>query len=95
MLASKEDKWDSYKKECIERMEELSEVFLGTKPLTRVEKNGMCAVFCFFYAWKCKKQLFVKSNACRGVVSLRDAVHVLSRSACLRTSSCREFDGLV
>ena len=40
MLSSKKDNWNLYKKECIERMEELSEVFSGTKPLTRVEKNG-------------------------------------------------------
>lgn len=39
MLAEKQDKWEAYKKEGRERMEELSEVFSGTKPLTRVEKN--------------------------------------------------------
>lgn len=36
----KQNKWEKYKKEGVERMMELSEVFLGTKPLTRVEKNG-------------------------------------------------------
>ena len=41
MFSTKKSKWDSYKKECIDRMDELSEVFSGTKPLTRVEKNGM------------------------------------------------------
>lgn len=40
MLASKKDKWDLYKNECVGRMDELGEVFSGTKPLTRVEKNG-------------------------------------------------------
>ena len=40
MLKEKESKWDNYKKECVERMVELSEVFSGTKPLTRIEKNG-------------------------------------------------------
>ena len=44
MLAEKQDKWEMYKKEARERMEELSEVFSGTKPLTRVEKNGGCTV---------------------------------------------------
>ena len=44
MLAEKQDKWEMYKKEARERMEELSEVFSGTKPLTRVEKNGGCMV---------------------------------------------------
>nr|XP_054772878.1 LOW QUALITY PROTEIN: WASH complex subunit 5-like [Lytechinus pictus] len=39
MLAEKHDKWDSYKTEGVERMAELSEVFSGTKPLTRVAKN--------------------------------------------------------
>ncbi|XP_071483871.1 WASH complex subunit 5-like [Diadema antillarum] len=39
MLAEKEDKWNTYKTEGIERMTELAEVFSGTKPLTRVAKN--------------------------------------------------------
>lgn len=40
MLAEKQLKWESYKKEGSERMMELAEVFSGVKPLTRVEKNG-------------------------------------------------------
>lgn len=40
MLAEKQLKWESYKKEGSERMTELAEVFSGVKPLTRVEKNG-------------------------------------------------------
>ena len=40
MLSEKKEKWESYKREGVERMTELSEVFSGTKPLTRVEKNG-------------------------------------------------------
>ncbi|XP_047143782.1 WASH complex subunit 5 isoform X1 [Hydra vulgaris] len=39
MLSSKKNKWESCKKECVDRMDELSEVFSGTKPLTRIEKN--------------------------------------------------------
>ncbi|XP_076082010.1 WASH complex subunit 5-like isoform X2 [Mytilus galloprovincialis] len=39
MLNEKENKWDEHKKEGTERMQELGEVFSGTKPLTRVEKN--------------------------------------------------------
>ncbi|XP_071117463.1 WASH complex subunit 5-like [Haliotis cracherodii] len=39
MLLDKQTKWESYKKEGHERMQELSEVFSGTKPLTRVERN--------------------------------------------------------
>uniref|UniRef100_A0A3B3T2B3 WASH complex subunit 5 n=1 Tax=Paramormyrops kingsleyae TaxID=1676925 RepID=A0A3B3T2B3_9TELE len=39
MLAEKQVKWESYKKEGSERMTELAEVFSGVKPLTRVEKN--------------------------------------------------------
>ncbi|KAK3601512.1 hypothetical protein CHS0354_027658 [Potamilus streckersoni] len=39
MLSEKQDKWETYKKEGGERIQELSEVFSGTKPLTRVEKN--------------------------------------------------------
>nr|XP_039258715.1 WASH complex subunit 5-like [Styela clava] len=39
MLKEKEGKWEKYKKEGVERMNELAEVFSGTKPLTRVAKN--------------------------------------------------------
>jgi len=40
MLGDKQTKWGVYKKEGSERIQELSDVFSGTKPLTRVEKNG-------------------------------------------------------
>ena len=40
LLVEKQEKWEAYKKEGSERMTELGEVFSGTKPLTRVEKNG-------------------------------------------------------
>ena len=40
LLAEKQQKWQVYQKEAAERMAELGEVFSGTKPLTRVEKNG-------------------------------------------------------
>jgi WASH complex subunit strumpellin len=40
MLEEKKAKWEENKKESRERIEELSDVFSGTKPLTRVEKNG-------------------------------------------------------
>lgn len=40
MLVEKQDNWEKYKLEGVERMTELSEVFSGTKPLTRVSKNG-------------------------------------------------------
>nr|XP_018671591.1 WASH complex subunit 5 isoform X1 [Ciona intestinalis] len=39
MLADKEMTWDRCKKEGVERMDELAEVFSGSKPLTRIEKN--------------------------------------------------------
>ena len=41
MLDEKKLKWEAHQKEGSERMQELSDVFSGTKPLTRVEKNGM------------------------------------------------------
>ena len=41
MLDEKQNKWESCKKECTERMQELADVFSGTKPLTRVAKNGI------------------------------------------------------
>ena len=40
MLDEKKLKWESHQKEGSERMQELSDVFSGTKPLTRVEING-------------------------------------------------------
>ena len=40
LFNEKQSKWEEYKKEGSERMTELGEVFSGTKPLTRVEKNG-------------------------------------------------------
>ncbi|KAH7976781.1 hypothetical protein HPB52_019444 [Rhipicephalus sanguineus] len=39
LLSVKHDKWNSMKKESTEHLKELSEVYSGTKPLTRVEKN--------------------------------------------------------
>lgn len=39
MLAEKQLKWESFRSEAAERMIEMAEVFSGTKPLTRVEKN--------------------------------------------------------
>ncbi|XP_071441255.1 WASH complex subunit 5 isoform X2 [Hetaerina americana] len=39
LLAEKQQRWENYKKESVERMQELSDVFSGAKPLTRVEKN--------------------------------------------------------
>ncbi|XP_037498148.1 WASH complex subunit 5 [Rhipicephalus sanguineus] len=40
LLSVKHDKWNSMKKESTEHLKELSEVYSGTKPLTRVEKNA-------------------------------------------------------
>ena len=45
MLEEKKTKWEANQKECSERITELSEVFSGQKPLTRVEKNGMKSVW--------------------------------------------------
>jgi len=45
MLDEKQDKWESYKTECTERMQELADVFSGTKPLTRVPKNGKYSIY--------------------------------------------------
>ena len=47
MLGEKQDKWEIYKKEGSERIQELSDVFSGTKPLTRVEKNGKAKLAIF------------------------------------------------
>ena len=40
MLSEKQKKWEMYKQESVDRMTELGEVFSGTKPLTRVTRNG-------------------------------------------------------
>lgn len=40
MLAQKQSQWEKHKVEGVERMDELSEVFSGIKPLTRIQKNG-------------------------------------------------------
>ena len=40
LLNDKQTKWNYYKKESYERISELAEVFSGTKPLTRIEKNS-------------------------------------------------------
>ena len=45
MLNEKHEKWDTYKTEGVERMTELAEVFSGTKPLTRVARNGQQSLF--------------------------------------------------
>ncbi|XP_071964498.1 WASH complex subunit 5-like [Antedon mediterranea] len=39
MLNEKQEKWEDYQKEGRERMEELGDVFSGTKPLTRIARN--------------------------------------------------------
>lgn len=39
MIEQKQTQWESLKKEACERTKELSEVFSGTKPLTRIAKN--------------------------------------------------------
>ena len=39
LLAEKEHKWEDLKREGVERMTELADVYSGSKPLTRVEKN--------------------------------------------------------
>lgn len=39
MVEDKQVQWESLKKEAKERTQELSEVFSGTKPLTRIAKN--------------------------------------------------------
>lgn len=60
MLVEKQQKWEEHKKEGSERMAELGEVFSGTKPLTRVEKNGQLSEFhdMFFLVFY-KKGLFI------------------------------------
>ncbi|ELU12274.1 hypothetical protein CAPTEDRAFT_155968 [Capitella teleta] len=47
MLDEKQLKWEAAKSEGVERMQELGDVFSGTKPLTRVQKNeNLQAWFC-------------------------------------------------
>lgn len=60
MLVEKQQKWEEHKKEGSERMAELGEVFSGTKPLTRVEKNGQLSEFhdVFFFWFFLQKRNF-------------------------------------
>ena len=58
MLDEKQNKWESCKKECTERMQELADVFSGTKPLTRVAKNGKLPLLAF--ADKIRTWLLIK-----------------------------------
>lgn len=66
MLAEKQLKWESYKKEGSERMIELAEVFSGVKPLTRVEKNGLIC----FTSFKSHKHIIS--------LAFKDVAYVLS-----------------
>ena len=45
LLEKKEAKWSSCQKETGERLLELADVFSGTKPLARVDKNENLQVF--------------------------------------------------
>lgn len=40
MLLGKGEKWKKDKQECMDRVLELADVFSGSKPLSRLEKNG-------------------------------------------------------
>jgi WASH complex subunit strumpellin len=40
LLSEKFDRWSANRKDAVERLVELANVFSGTIPLTRVEKNG-------------------------------------------------------
>ena len=61
MLAQKQDQWEKHRVEGVERMDELSEVFSGTKPLTRIQKNGTVLPLAGDIGWRLKLQyhLFV------------------------------------
>ncbi|KAL0270980.1 UNVERIFIED_CONTAM: hypothetical protein PYX00_008233 [Menopon gallinae] len=39
LLSEKQTKWENNRQDCVDRMNELSDVFSGNKPLTRIEKN--------------------------------------------------------
>lgn len=47
LLSEKFDRWTANRKEAVERLVELADVFSGTIPLTRVEKNGRRKFFFF------------------------------------------------
>jgi hypothetical protein len=40
-LSEKRQRWVEYQNEAKERINELAEVFSGSKPLSRIEKNGI------------------------------------------------------
>lgn len=46
LLSEKINRWNKDKREAVERMHELAEAFSGTKPLTRVDRNGVFVAVC-------------------------------------------------
>ena len=71
LLNEKQTKWEEYKKEGSERMTELGEVFSGTKPLTRVEKNGeksMLDIKNGRWEWNCLFLVISANRASAGLV---------------------------
>lgn len=52
LLSEKHEKWTKFKSESTDRMAELGEVFSGTKPLTRVEKNGKLIISVNYFIGK-------------------------------------------
>ena len=40
MLDQREERWSSYKQDCRDRLMELSEVYAGGQPLSRIKKNS-------------------------------------------------------
>ena len=51
LLTEKRANWLKCRGKCVECLTELADVFSGTKPLARVDKNGMISNFRFDNVW--------------------------------------------
>ena len=49
MLQEKQIKWETNKRESVERIDELADVFSGIKPLTRIQK--MVNIFAYVHGF--------------------------------------------
>lgn len=92
LLAAKESKWAALKSEASGRMQELSDVFSGTTPLTRVEKNEQLQAYFSNMAGQIAALDYADSTtAGRKIVQLSSALEEVQEFHQLGTSgSARE-----
>ena len=72
MLNEKQPNWEKYKLEGKDRLMELSDVFSGTKPLTRVSKNGNTTI---------QYKLLIQNIAIYELISSRPSARIIRSSS--------------